>query len=133
MKLCFFDTKHTALRALASALVVKDTVNRSCESEPEDFHTLSPSYALSTMPKATTPKSTSKTDVKPYPESSSSDIDPSPTKSTSTKSPSRVKSAPWTDQERLVLVKIAISKGASAKNFEGVLEGRTAHLCYCQW
>ena len=97
------------------------------------------SLILIAMPKITKPKSGRQSDVKPYTTPSTSDIDPSLTirskagnlETTPTKP--RTKLPPWTDAERLVLFKIAITKGASAKNFEGVLEGRSAHLCYCQW
>ena len=99
------------------------------------------SLILIAMAKITNPKSGRQSDVKPYTTPSTSDFDPSLTNSskagnletTPTKSPSRTKLPAWTDAERLVLFKIAITRGASAKNFEGVLEGRTAHLCYCQW
>lgn len=82
------------------------------------------------MPKAQS-KSPSKTpDVKPYLHETEDHLVKPVVKKEIRK---RDLSRPWTDQERLTLFRIAITKGASIKNFEDVLEGRTGHLCYCQW
>jgi len=42
----------------------------------------------------------------------------------------RVPGRPWTKEEVLILFNIAIRQEASAKAFEGVVEGRTGKQCY---
>jgi hypothetical protein len=93
-----------------------------------------------TMPKASTPSAKAEvTDTKTYshllpvsdpPKSNKKNIDHV---SQPDKRGSKSARLPWTGDERLFLFRIAITKGASIANFEGVLEGRTGHLCYCQW
>ena len=82
------------------------------------------------MPRIITTKTTNvKTEF--YPSSSPSSDD---SKTASPTKPKRTgKVHPWTPQDKVKIYEIAMKSGASAKNFEGVLEGRTGKQCYDNW
>jgi len=58
-----------------------------------------------------------------------------PPKKTKAKSstPPDAKPRPWTTEDKIVLLNIASSRGASIKHFEGAIEGRSGLACYIRW
>ena len=74
------------------------------------------------------PKAKSKSKPKPTP----SKQPPQKTKAKSS-TPSDPKCRPWTTEDKIALLNIVSSRGASIKNFEGAIEGRSGLACYIRW
>jgi outer membrane biosynthesis protein TonB len=79
-------------------------------------------------------KSKSKSQSKPKPKLVPTPSE-KPPKKTKTKSstPPDPKPRPWTTADKIVLFNIVSSTGASIKNFEGAIEGRSGLACYNRW
>jgi hypothetical protein len=76
------------------------------------------------------PKAKSKS--KPKPKPTPSKQPPKKTKAKSS-SPPGPQPRPWITDDKIVLLNIVSSRGASIKNFEGAIEGRSGLACYIRW
>lgn len=81
------------------------------------------------MPRAA--QETSATDVKPYIRSSPPTTPTTKTSATKIRTPT--KGQPWTAEDKVAIFNVAIKQGATSKNFEAVLPGRTGKQCYDTW
>jgi len=91
-----------------------------------------------------TPKSESKLKSKPMSMSKSKSKPKSkPVPTPSEKAPKKTKANPstprdpkyrhWTTDDKVALLNIVSSRGASIKHFEGAIEGRSGLTCYIRW
>jgi len=77
-------------------------------------------------------KSKKKSKFSPGPETTPMEKQPKKTKAKFS-SPLDPKLRTWTTSDKITLLNIVSSRGASIKHFEGAVEGRSGLACYIRW